>query len=57
MNEPASGGRSLFTTARGRRATRVPVAREASISWAAANFSYAVRTTARDTELGSEILP
>src|SRR5258707_1108250 len=44
MNEPASGGGSVLTMARGRWATRVPVAREASINWAAASFSYAVRT-------------
>jgi hypothetical protein len=57
MNEPASGSCSLFRTARGRWATSVPVAREASINWAAGSFSYAVRTVhARDTELGRKIL-
>lgn len=39
MNKPAYGGASLVTAVRGRWATRVPVAREASINWAAASFS------------------
>src|SRR6201999_4581439 len=37
------------TAARGRWETRVPVAREASINWAAASFSYATRTVPRAT--------
>src|ERR1700712_5762125 len=49
MNEPGSGVSSRRTTMESRSATWVPVAREATMSWAADSFSYAERTVPRAT--------
>lgn len=52
-----SGGGSFFVGTRGRWATPLPVDLDASINWAAASFTYAVRTVPRYAQLGAEILP
>src|ERR1700730_6651263 len=49
MNEPRSGGWCSRTAIEGRAATWVPVARDATMSWAADSFSYAERTVPRAT--------
>jgi hypothetical protein len=57
MNEPASGGGSVFTTVRGRWATRVPVARGLDQLGGSQLLVRSLRGAARDTKLGSEIVP